>query len=111
MEGGRSKEIAVIDVEEEEEEEEEKINTFFILVRKIRDARSELVIGKSETREKGKEKSNEMKSTWTPSFKMEDFGHDAALRSHFDQSLVSSSKSKKEEKCKTGKHLDIDLNL
>ncbi|KAJ7977713.1 Protein NEGATIVE REGULATOR OF RESISTANCE like [Quillaja saponaria] len=92
MEGGR-KEIAVTD----EEEEEEKINTFFSLVRKNRDACNELVIGKRETREKGKEKSKEMKSTWTPSFKMEDFAHDAALRSHFDQSLVSSFKSKKEE--------------
>ncbi|KAJ6343796.1 hypothetical protein OIU76_005527 [Salix suchowensis] len=54
-----------------DEEEEEKINSFYTLVRNIRDAHDQVLKGK------GKEvDGKESKPTWTPSFSPEDFAEE-----------------------------------
>ncbi|KAL4603889.1 hypothetical protein ACB092_10G155600 [Castanea dentata] len=105
VEGGREESAAI-------DEEEEKINTFFTLVRNIRDTHNQLLMRESEEKGKGKgkeqEKEREMKSAWTPSFKWEDFEEDVQLRNN---SVMPPSSSKKEEHCKTEEQEELDLNL
>ncbi|XP_022769518.1 protein NIM1-INTERACTING 1-like [Durio zibethinus] len=95
--------------EEEEEEEEEKINAFFTLVRNIRDAHNQMLIRSQDSKEKEKAKEKETKSTWTPSFKWEDFAEDPHLRNNIT-TLPSSSKIG-EQKRKAEEHQELDLNL
>ncbi|KAK8509765.1 hypothetical protein V6N13_093616 [Hibiscus sabdariffa] len=94
--------------EEEEEEEEEKIKAFFSLVRNIRDARNQMLIGSQVTKEAAKEK-----STWTPSFQWEDFADQDQpyLTNNTTATLPSSSKNNDEQKTKRNEHHDLDLNL
>ncbi|KAB5555983.1 hypothetical protein DKX38_006892 [Salix brachista] len=54
------------------DEEEEKINSFYTLVRNVRDAHDQVLTGCKEKR-KGKEVT---KPTWTPSFSLEDFAEE-----------------------------------
>ncbi|KAJ9187917.1 hypothetical protein P3X46_003328 [Hevea brasiliensis] len=108
MDGGRR---AIGEEEEKEEGEEEKINTFYTLIRNIRDAHNQMLIGSSTTSKgKGEEKKGEIKpSTWTPSFTWEDFAGD----SYFKHNIVTvpSSTYSKNEQLKTEKKEDLDLNL
>ena len=97
---GKTKETPAVD----DVEEEEKINTFFTLVRNIRDAHIRMLIGSQDTKQK------EIKSTtWTPSFKWEDFAEGAPLTNNI-VNLPSSSKNE-EQKSKTEEHEELDLNL
>lgn len=91
-------------------EEEEKMNAFYTLVRNIRHAHDQMLIGSSNSQEKGKEKEKEkkMKSTWTPSFTWEDFAEDVQSRGNF---VMLPSSSKNEEQPKTERKEDLDLNL
>ncbi|KAB5529172.1 hypothetical protein DKX38_002616 [Salix brachista] len=54
------------------DEEEEKIDSFYPLVRNVRDAHDQVLTGCKEKR-KGKEVT---KPTWTPSFSLEDFAEE-----------------------------------
>ncbi|KAJ6396066.1 hypothetical protein OIU77_021161 [Salix suchowensis] len=54
------------------DEEEEKINSFYTLIRNVRDAHDQVLTGCKEKR-KGKEVT---KPTWTPSFSLEDFAEE-----------------------------------
>ncbi|XWS76695.1 hypothetical protein CRYUN_Cryun01aG0199800 [Craigia yunnanensis] len=106
---GKTKETPAVD-DNDDDEEEEKINTFFTLVRNIRDAHNQMLIGSQDTKEeKEKAKEKEIKSTWIPSFKWEDFADDAHLRNNI-VTFPSSSKIE-EQKSKTEEHQELDLNL
>ncbi|KAK9013640.1 hypothetical protein V6N11_041641 [Hibiscus sabdariffa] len=98
---------------DEEEEEEEKINAFFTLVRNIRDARNQMLIGSQVTKEAAAAAAKE-KSTWTPSFQWEDFAdqdHPYLTNNTTTATLPSSSKNNGEQKTKRNEHQDLDLNL
>ncbi|XVE73498.1 hypothetical protein DITRI_Ditri11bG0122800 [Diplodiscus trichospermus] len=111
MEGKTKEASAVYHHDDDEEEEEEKINTFFTLVRNIRDAQNQMLIGSLETKEKEKAKGKETKSTWTPSFKWEDFAdQDPLLRNNIAK-LPASSKIEEQNSKKTKEHQELDLNL
>ncbi|OMO82219.1 hypothetical protein COLO4_23174 [Corchorus olitorius] len=95
-----------------DEEEEERINAFFSLVRNIRDAQSRMLIGSQDVKDKddkGKEK-----STWTPSFKLEDFAdhHHHHLPNHTVTTLPSSSNTQQQNpKTDHQERQELDLNL
>ncbi|KAK8497589.1 hypothetical protein V6N13_002992 [Hibiscus sabdariffa] len=102
----------------DDEEDEDKINAFFTLVRNIRDVRNQMLIVSQGTKEKQKSAAatEEMKSTWTPSFQWEDFVQDhrhLTNNSTFiaNATLPGSSKNNVEQKSRTHEHQDLDLNL
>ncbi|XVF72801.1 hypothetical protein PTKIN_Ptkin12aG0149200 [Pterospermum kingtungense] len=97
--------------DEEEEEEEEKVNAFFNLVRNIREAHNQILIGSQDSKQKQKAKGTEIKSTWTPSFKWEDFAQNSHLTNNVVVTLPTSSKIEQEQKGKTEEHQGLDLNL
>ncbi|XP_038682319.1 uncharacterized protein LOC119982816 [Tripterygium wilfordii] len=107
-EGGGKKEGSAIDDREKEEEEEEKINTFYNLVRNIREVHTQMLMGSGESKENRKEKQKQepTKSTWTPSFTWEDFAEDEQSRS---ESNANSSKTNENPKIGE-KRQDFDLN-
>ncbi|XVF32950.1 hypothetical protein REPUB_Repub17cG0127000 [Reevesia pubescens] len=109
MEGKTKESIPAVD-DNDEEAEEEKINTFFSLVRNIREAHSKMLIGSKDTKEKEKGKDKDIKSTWTPSFEWEDF---ADQDPHLANNIVTfpSSSKNEEQKTKTEEHQELDLNL
>lgn len=113
LEGERGEGNMVVD------EEEEKINTFYTLVRNIRDAHNQMLSG---SKGKGKAEEKEMKSTWTPSFTWEDFAeedHHEQFRGNFEMlpppPPPPSSKNIDEEQQPTTdqkrQDQDLDLNL
>ena len=73
---GKTNETPTNDDNEKGEEEEQKINIFFTLLRNTQDAYNQMLIGLQDPNEK------EIKSTWTPSFKQEDFVEDSHLRNN-----------------------------
>ncbi|OMO64072.1 hypothetical protein CCACVL1_22077 [Corchorus capsularis] len=99
----------------DEEEEEERINAFFSLVRNIRDAQSRMLIGSQDGKDKDIDKGKE-KSTWTPSFKLEDFAHHhhhAHLPNHTVTTALPSSSNTQQQNPKTDhqERPELDLNL
>ncbi|KAG5231637.1 hypothetical protein OIU77_010627 [Salix suchowensis] len=100
-----------------DEEEEEKINSFYTLVRNIRDAHDQVLTGSKE-KGKGKEvDGKESKPTWTPSFSPEDFaeedhgqprGNFAVLPSASSRNIEDQQQPKKDQK---RRNQDLDLNL
>ncbi|KAA8543006.1 hypothetical protein F0562_021499 [Nyssa sinensis] len=103
-EGGGRRKRAV-----SEDDEEEKINTFFTLIRNIRDAGGQIMFGSTELKAEGREKEMKMKSTWTPSFKLEDFAEEAHLLNNVVAMLPAPSKN--EQHCNKEKQQQLDLNL
>ncbi|XP_022760011.1 protein NIM1-INTERACTING 1-like [Durio zibethinus] len=106
---GKMKETPAVD-DNDDEEEEEKINTFFTLVRNIRDAHNQMLIGSEDTKEKEKAREKEIRSTWTPSFQWEDFAEDPHLTTNV-ATLPISSKNNEQQKTKSEGHQELDLNL
>ncbi|KAK9282009.1 hypothetical protein L1049_004920 [Liquidambar formosana] len=105
MEGGGAKSQSV------DEEEEKKIDAFFALIRNIRDAHDQLVGGSNESKAKGNKQEKEMKSTWIPSFKLEDFKDDAQVVRSTSPMLPSSSGNKEQRKTEKREELDLNLSL
>ncbi|CAK7348488.1 unnamed protein product [Dovyalis caffra] len=98
-------------------DEEEKINTFYALVRNIRDAHNQMSTG---SKEKGKEKEGaekEMKPAWTPSFTWEDFAEEDHEQFRGDLVMLPPTSSKNIEDQRQPKtdqkrqDQDLDLNL
>lgn len=85
-------------------EEEVEINTFFTLVRNIREARNQLLMSQEE--EKGKE----IKSSWSPSFICQDFVQND-VQSTNNTVMLPPSPSRNEEHCKAERPEELDLNL
>ena len=99
------------------DEEEEKINSFYTLVRNIRDAHDQVLTG-SKDKGKGKEvDEKESNPTWTPSFSLEDFAEEdhGKFRGNFAMLPSASSKNiEDQQQPKTDqkrRNQDLDLNL
>ena len=102
MENGRTKRAA------SDDEEEEKINTFFSLIRNMREVYDQMVNASKEPKVHEKEK--KMKSTGTLSFGLEDFMESVHFRGN-PAMLPSSSKNGEQSKQQTQGGLDLNLSL
>ncbi|KAK7344352.1 hypothetical protein VNO77_13866 [Canavalia gladiata] len=97
---------------EEDDEDEAKMETFFALVRSIRETRDRWMGFSSGDRNNKTSKEQNRVTVWKPTFQLEDFAEEQGQ--HGNQLLAGASQSKKcckEEEDAENKGIDLKLSL
>ncbi|XP_002515222.2 protein NIM1-INTERACTING 1 [Ricinus communis] len=113
MENGKiTDEGSVCNADEDDEQEDQKVEEFFALIRRIREARNRR---KDEVQEEEKRKNkirrlNEEHPSWVPSFEWEDFTEEIQFRSR-PPVIFPRPCNQKQEKKQPEKDGGLDLKL
>ncbi|CAI0382052.1 unnamed protein product [Linum tenue] len=101
-----SPELALREAEHEEERDEEKIDKFFAIIKRLREARHVSSSSTLQQMEAQREKkAKKIQAPWTPSFQLEDFAGLAGLRT------AGTCTTTEKEICAQEEKHEIDLNL
>ncbi|KAG6774920.1 hypothetical protein POTOM_018338 [Populus tomentosa] len=107
MEEERKNKLSTFSEEEENDDEDERIEKFFAIIRRLRDARmySRTCLREQEACKIAKKAKKTHAPVWTPKFQLEDFAEPG-----LESTRISQPSSSKKERGKEKKE-ELDLNL